>query len=65
MAHVFVTFMGDILEEGVQPDVYPESGYVGEAVLGRVPAKSSTFWSSPLNDIIQIYLAHRGVLRSK
>ena len=25
MAHVFVTFMGDILEEGVQPSVYPES----------------------------------------
>ena len=25
MAHVFVTFTGDILEEGVQPDEYPES----------------------------------------
>ena len=42
-----------------------ESGYVGEAVLGWVPTKCSTFWSSSLNGAIQIYLAHWVVLRSK
>lgn len=47
MAHVFVTFMGDILEEGVQPDVYPESQDMSVR-LSWVESQQSAQLSDPL-----------------